>query len=147
MWTQFPSLLTVTWSCHLMYHMSANLLSLPFRCICEHLWHPANTDLQIAKLFNNCHYTAFTSGLGGAHLSMVMWRLLHISLSTRCMLSDLTALQGLLLQPAVAATTTTSTAAATTNNNVSNYYFSSYSNRLRNWCQYFTRILLLVGNQ
>ena len=58
---------------------------------------PSKHQPSKTKLFNNCHYPVFTTGLGGATLSMVMWWLLNISLSSSCMLSDITAMQGLLL--------------------------------------------------
>jgi len=37
-----------------------------FVYIYQQLWYPANTDLVMAKLFNNFHYTAFTNGYEGA---------------------------------------------------------------------------------
>jgi hypothetical protein len=34
--------------------------------ICYHLRHPTNKDLEIAKLFNNFRFFAFTQEKGGA---------------------------------------------------------------------------------
>jgi hypothetical protein len=59
-------------------------------CVCQHLWYAVSTDDPgIAKLFNNCNYTAFTSGWGAAQ-SIVMW-LPHSKSSNQQLISAITA--------------------------------------------------------
>ena len=53
---------------HLWCHIgnSHNCFPCPFVCIYQHPRHEKSKYLRIAKLFSNCHYTAFTDGTDGA---------------------------------------------------------------------------------
>jgi len=61
-------------------------------CVCRHLRHPVNTDLGIARLFNDCHYTVPLPVNGMEHNSSIfVWWPPYICLSTQPMLPGITA--------------------------------------------------------